>query len=191
MENTTTLASPGAGLPLPELWIARALFGARRWFGSRAAFDETLASERALIAALVRDLDPARGAIRTLIARPRGLEDSSRDWSVWMTLDHVRIVNKGIAGTIPLLARGEVPQRTASTAAVKPPPGTGPEVVAKYEASCDAVLAAAAAVPDLHTKARFAHPWFGPLDAAGWYALAGTHMRIHRVQIERILSLLR
>jgi hypothetical protein len=28
-----------------------------------------------------------------LIARPRGLEDSSRYWSVWMTLDHLRIVH--------------------------------------------------------------------------------------------------
>jgi hypothetical protein len=27
-----------------------------------------------------------------------------------------------------------------------------------------------------------------PLDAAGWHALAGMHMGIHRAQIERILS---
>ena len=30
--------------------------------------------------------------------------------------------------------------------------------------------------------------WFGPLDAAGWHALAAGHMGIHRVQIERIVK---
>jgi hypothetical protein len=45
-----------------------------------------------------------------------------------------------------------------------------------------------AATPYLRTKARFAHPWFGPLDAAGWHLMAGMHLSIHRVQIERILQ---
>lgn len=181
------LAPPGAGLPLPELWIARALFAVRRWTGSRATFDAAFAAERARIAALVRDLDPARGAVRKLIARPRGLEDSSRDWSVWMTLEHLRIVNKGIAGLIAGLASDRPPQGASSTAAVKPQV-VGAEVVAGYEAACDAVVAAAGGVADLHTGARFTHPWFGPMDAAGWHALAATHMRIHRVQVERILQ---
>jgi len=37
-------------------------------------------------------------------------------------------------------------------------------------------------------RAALPHPWFGPLDAAGWHALAAGHMAIHRVQIERILQ---
>lgn len=187
-EDRPSLAPPGAGLPLPELWIARALFAVRRWTGSRATFDAAFAAERARIAARVRDLDPERGARRVLIARPAGLEDSSRDWSVWMTLDHLRIVNKGIAGLIVGLASDKPPRGVSSTAAVKPPAGVGPEVVTAYEAACDQVLAAARSVADLHTAARFEHPWFGPMDAAGWHALAATHMRIHRVQIERILG---
>ena len=40
----------------------------------------------------------------------------------------------------------------------------------------------------VRTKLRHAHPWFGPLDAAGWHAMAAMHMGIHRKQIERILS---
>lgn len=35
---------------------------------------------------------------------------------------------------------------------------------------------------------RFLHPWFGPVDAADWHALAGTHLGIHRKQIERIVA---
>ena len=81
-----------------------------------------------------------------------------------------------------------MPPGKASTATVKPSPAVTASVVAEYEESCDALLAAVAAAPNLTTAARFAHPWFGPLDAAGWHALAGGHMGIHRVQIERILK---
>lgn len=38
----------------------------------------------------------------------------------------------------------------------------------------------------LRTEVRFAHPWFGPLDAFGWYLMAGIHLGIHRDQIRRI-----
>jgi hypothetical protein len=105
-----------------------------------------------------------------------------------MTLDHLRIVHHEMARVISTLGKGQVPPGAANTAAVKPSLTADASVVVEYEASCDALLAAAAAVPDLRTAARFAHPWFGPLSAAGWYALAGGHLAIHRTQIERIVA---
>src|SRR4051794_8680829 len=87
------LAPPGAGLPVPELFIARLLFAFRRWNGSREAFNTRFESERRAISELLKECDPEAAARRVLIQRPRGLEDSSRYWSVWMTLDHLRIVN--------------------------------------------------------------------------------------------------
>jgi hypothetical protein len=105
-----------------------------------------------------------------------------------MTLDHLRIVNHGIAKTIESLTKEISPNRKASTAAVKPSPAVDPSIREAYEKSCDAVLAAVTTSANLKTKARFAHPWFGPLDASGWHAMAGSHMSIHRKQIERILQ---
>lgn len=190
-ETVTTpeprLAPPGAGLPAVELFAARVLFGLRRLTGSRRSFDAHFTRERARIAALVHRCPVEAGACRVLIRRVAGLEDSSRFWSVWMTLDHLRIVHELLTQLVGELARGAAPPGAASTAAVKPSPAAGPEVVAAYEASCDALLAACAATPDLHTAARYPHPWFGPLDAAGWHALAATHLGVHRAQIERIL----
>ena len=183
-----SLAPPGAGLPFPELLIARLLTGLRRWMGDRKAFTAKFQAEREKVRALVDRCDAQTGARRVLIQRVRGLEDSSRYWSVWMTLDHLRIVHGSIGQVIAALAKGVVPPRKASTAAVKPSPAADGSVREAYEASCEAVLAAAAAVPDLRTAARYAHPWFGPLDAAGWYAMAGGHLGIHRVQIERIIA---
>lgn len=182
------LAPPGAGLPAVELFAARAVFRLRRLTGSRRSFDAHFARERARIAALVGCCSAEAGARRVLIRRVAGLEDSSRFWSVWMTLDHLRIVHELLAQLIGELVHGVAPPGAASTAAVKPSPTAGPEVVAAYEASCDALMEVCAAAPDLHTAARYPHPWFGPLDAAGWHALAATHLGVHRVQLERILA---
>jgi hypothetical protein len=182
------LAPPGAGLPRLELLAVRTLFGLRRWTGSRRSFDGRFSRERERIRALLRSCDAEAGARRVLIRRVTGLEDSSRYWSVWMTLEHLRIVNESLAFLIRELVREVTPAGAASTAAVKPSADVGPEALAAFETSCDAFAAAVAASPSLNTRARYPHPWFGPLDAAGWHALAGMHMGIHRVQIERILS---
>jgi hypothetical protein len=185
------LAPPGAGLPAVELFIARLLFGFSRLTGSREAFNARFDAERRRIRELVRSCDPDTASRRVLINRLRGLEDSSRNWSVWMTLDHLRIVNLSFAKGIELLGSGLALKEGASTAKVKPSPEVRASVVGEYEAACDAVLKAVQGVADLKTRVRYAHPWFGPLDAFGWHGLAAGHMRIHRAQIEAILGSLK
>ena len=192
METPTkpTLAAPGAGLPAPELWIARVLFRLKRLFGSREAFTARFEQERAAIRDLLATCPLERRAEQVLIPRLRGLEDSSRFWSVWMTLEHLRITNTIFAMVIQSLASGQVPTKKASTADVKPRADLTADVEAAYEASCDELLTTVAAVSDLKTSANYAHPWFGPLDAAGWHALTATHMGIHRAQIAKIIAAL-
>ncbi len=181
------LAPPGAGIPAVDRFVFGWVLRARRALTSRERAAQEFAQERARIATLTAPLTAARATTRVLVPPQRGLEDSSRFWSAWMTLDHLRIVHTELAQGIPLLARGTVPPRAASTAAVKPTAQLDARVVAAYEDSCDALLRAFAAVPDLRRTARYAHPWFGPLDAAGWQVLSAAHLRIHRVQIEHIL----
>lgn len=182
------LAPPGAGLPKPELFIARLIFGLQSRLGNRVSFNARFTQEREAIHRLVDSCDAASAATRVLIDRVPGLEDSSRYWSVWMTLDHLRIVNHGITNTINSLVKEISPNRVASTAAVKPSASVDATIRDAYEKSCDVLLATVSAAPDLKTKARFAHPWFGPLDASGWHAMAGSHLSIHRKQIERIIA---
>lgn len=182
------LAAPGAGLPLPELLIARLIFGWHRRGGDRAKFDRLFAEVRDAVLALVRTLSDEDASRRVLIPRLRGLEDSSRNWSVWMTLDHLRITNLVFAGVMESLAKGVVPARAASTAAVKPEASVDGGVIAAFEQSCDAVLAVTKGRTNSRTAARYAHPWFGPLDESEWHALAAFHMRLHLRQIERILK---
>jgi hypothetical protein len=180
------LDAPGAGLPGPELFIARRLFAWKRRFGSRESFSRRFEMERAAIRDLIAAIPEELRARRVLIPRLRGLEDSSRHWSAWMTLDHLRITNEAFAGIIATLAAGKTPPGKADTAAVKPSPGAGPEIEAAYEASCEDLVKVVAGIADLKTAPRFPHPWFGPLDAADWHALCATHLGIHRAQIAEI-----
>ena len=182
------LDPPGAGLPAAELFIARRLFALKRLTGTREGFAARFRQERAAIRALVDRCDEARRGERVLIARRRGMEVSSRNWSVWMTLDHLCITNSAFQQVITALAQGRVLAGKASTAAVKPDPAVTAAVESEYERSCDGVLTVLAEAPDLKTKVRYAHPWFGPLDAFGWAALAATHMGVHRGQIESIVA---
>lgn len=75
------------------------------------------------------------------------MEDSSRYWSVFMTLDHLRIVNLGVADAIRLLGQDKVPERKADTATVKPSPEAGIGVVDDFELSCKLIERCAPACP--------------------------------------------
>jgi len=182
------LAPPGAGLPKIELWIARLMFARAFRRGDRNSFNNYFLRERQQVRTLIQICSDEAASRRVLIDRVRGLEDSSRYWSVWMTLDHLRLIHDTITRVIDSLAQGVIPATKVSTAAVKPRPEVTSSVVDDYEKSCDVLLASAARVRDLNTAERFPHPWFGSLNAAGWHALAGVHLSIHRTQIQRIIA---
>ncbi|HEY1084273.1 MAG TPA: DinB family protein [Prosthecobacter sp.] len=186
--SSPKLAPPGAGLPWLELFILRGLFKTRLALGSPASFNRQFAVERERIRILISGLSESEGARQVLIRRPVGLEDSSRHWSVWMTLEHLRIMHKAIAGLVRSLTAGVVPPGEASTAAMKPQEGITSAIVLKYEASCDTVLKTLNASGAETAPFPFAHPWFGPLTIRGWHAMAALHLGIHRRQIERVLS---
>ena len=185
-EHEPKLAAPGAGVPRIERvvgWLQLTLATRR----GPAAASTRMRSEQAAIQRIVQPLSSAEASARVLVPRLRGLEDSSRWWSAWMTLDHLRIVNVSIAEVITVLGGERSPAGQVSTAAVKPSTDVGPEVLAAFDASCDAIERAVAALPRPRSTARFAHPWFGPLDTAGWHAMSAMHMGIHRAQLEAIV----
>ncbi|MGV3753748.1 MAG: DinB family protein [Verrucomicrobiota bacterium] len=186
-EVTAKLEAPGAGLPKVELLAARVIFGWQRARATKESATALIRAESEAMLRLARGCSPEEGKQRVLINRLRGMEDSSRYWSIYMTLEHVRIVNMACLGAIRSLTRGQVPERVASTAAVKPSPEVGEGVLGEFEQACDLLIKTAGGAGDIRTQARYAHPWFGPLDAAGWYLMAGFHMRLHRRQMEEIL----
>jgi hypothetical protein len=189
-KSVPKLAPPGAGLPWLELIIMRLGFGWLKRRTTREQATTLLVEERDAILKLASQCDTESGSRPVLIDRLPGMEDSSRFWSVFMTLDHLRIVNLAISEVIRMLRRGEIPARQVRIADLKPNPQADHSVVGEFEQSCKCVEQRASELPDLRTAHRYAHPWFSPLDASGWHFLTGFHMQLHRRQIEQILRYL-
>lgn len=182
------LAPPGAGLPKIERFLGNLgiRWKAMRTTRERVASD--FSAEHQSILQLLAGCDEAVLARRVLIKRIAGLEDSSRYWSPLMAADHLRIVNREIGATIVSLVAGQIPPRTASTAAVKPTAEVTPAVINDFDQGCRDFSATVARQADLKTALKFVHPWFGPMDASLWHFMSATHMRLHRKQIELILA---
>lgn len=184
------LAPPGAGLPWLELHIAQAIFytGFRLSDYDRASrmFVE---EERRILNVLDRFDEHEREKL-VLIRRLRGLEDSSRYWSAYMTLSHLAIVNHRIVQTILSLLDGKVPTIATSIADVKPSP-VGRDALYAFREASSKFKELSRTGRDLRTTLRFAHPWFGALDGSAWHFLAGFHMRLHRRQMEAIFAKVR
>ena len=184
------LQPPGAGLPWYELAVARRVVFpllCRRltWDAAGRQFQV----EGAKVLALWHALPAERLAERVLIPRIQGIEDSSRHWSVAMTVEHLNIVGHGIRRIIAGLRSGQAPAKAARIEDVKPrgelPPAEVRAAFVRLLADAAVSDAAEPAVPR-GTGVKAPHPWFGPIDAHRWHCLLGIHQRIHRRQIEAI-----
>ena len=182
------LDAPGAGLPKVELYVARLMFKRFRRKHDRESLNRLIEAARDETVALASGIDEEQGMQRVLIDRLRGLEDSSRFWSVFMTLEHVRIVNKAVLGIMANLAEGTIPDGEASTAAVKPAEEVGHEVIAEFSESCDRLMSFMNETSDIDRTETYAHPWFGPLTIRQWHAMATFHLELHLNQVKEILK---
>ncbi len=185
------LAAPGAGLPSLEWAIAKYIL-LPRLFKTRGKSEALayFAKESEKIMILSNKLNVPMLAQRRLIPRLRGLEDSSRYYSVAMTLQHLVIVNDSIRRVIKDLSGGGTKLVPKGTADFKPNPSVDPEsILSSFDQMSQQFLQeAAAANIDAFPQATFPHPWFGPFNAHKWLVLAGSHQNIHRHQIEEIIA---
>ena len=190
-QDGARLAEPGAGIPALERWVAGAGIRALARFASRDAITRRFAQDAQRAIELARGVPEELGRRRVLIPRIAGMEDSSRDWSVYMTLEHLVIVSAGVSGLIRRLCAGREIPGSVRIQDVKLDEGAGPEQADALEDTVLRYGEEVAAHPDLRSAKRHPHPWFGPLNALQWHALAAVHNRIHRAQIEQILRRLR
>ena len=184
------LDSPGAGLPLVERLVSRlGLAGYTAWTPKERVLTRFHREAEAAIA-LVEPLSEEVAKTPVLIPRPIGIEDSSRHWSAAMVLEHLVIVNLGIAGVIRALSstgsEGELSEIRIQD--VKPSASAGLEQIGRLQKAVAIYSKTVGQLDDLRTHARHSHPWFGPLDARGWHALAAIHNGLHRHQIETIVT---
>ena len=182
------LAAPGAGIPAAERWTAGFAIKAFARYASKEAMTRTFTREAERAIAIARSIPEQQGRRPVLIDRFPGIEGSSRNWSVFMALEHLILVNQAIAELVQRLSTGREIKRAVRIEEVKPHTDSGPEQADELENLIARYGEVIAGHGDLRTSKRHPHPWFGPLNARQWHALAAIHNRIHRIQIEHILK---
>lgn len=184
------LAKPGAGLPFFEWVVAKYIIMPARFKNvNQQTAIEDYVRESALIQKLVDGLSVESISERRLIPRLRGLEDSSRFWSVSMTLEHLIIVIRQMQSTIIELSEGRKIDHITTIAEVKPTGGLQSSDIRSEFARVTSSFVAAMENLNLekHPAVTHAHPWFGELNAKEWLSFAAPHQSIHRKQIEEII----
>lgn len=187
MNDKSTLAAPGAGLPILELLVVRVAFRIIQEVLSRGRIQNWLLSETQKVLDAARALPSEQLTRQVLVPRLTGLEDSSRNWSAAMVLQHLVIVDTGIGELIAALGEDQAFGREVRIADVKPTPDAAEEQLVHLEDALRGYLEQVAAIRSLRTIRRHAHPWFGHLDGHGWHTLAAVHTMIHRRQLEAIV----
>ncbi len=184
------LQAPGAGIPLRHKlflrWFLRRYERRRDWEARQRIFRKH--GER--VVAMCRSQPDEALTRRVLVAPMMGLEDSSRYWSVAMTVEHLVIVGTLQVRLIAELGRGHSPSGEADIAAYKPAGLLDLKVLLpQLQSLLDEFDALPMPQPGGgHAEARFRHPWFGALTATRWHAVAALHQGLHRRQCEAILN---
>ncbi|HSA59426.1 MAG TPA: DinB family protein [bacterium] len=186
---TPTLAKPGAGLPFWEGLVTRYYFG--RFVAKRSDWDRAGRDFDALNAKIlkaVEGLTPEQLRRRVLIPRPKGLEDSSRHWSLAMVLEHLAFVGGKIVEIVIALSRGEDPGVKVDIAQVKPlgqqEAGVSVRNFRTFAETARTILEKN--VSDRESPAKLSHPWFGPFNARQWHWLLAGHAAVHYIQVKEI-----
>lgn len=193
MTDDTKLAPPGAGLPFFEGLYAKYVLFPRgmRKFDWKKSLDK-LETETTRIIEYAKPLSVEAFLAPVLIDRIAGIEDSSRHWSVAMTIEHLIITMRGMTQIAEMLAAGKDMNVSVSTANVKPKGGNAVDkemMLKAFRNACDETVSRlqpwAAKASD---KCRVAHPFFGSIPAQGWVWTLGEHQAVHRRQVAAILE---
>lgn len=185
----TDLQAPGAGLPPFELAWLNGMFRVGRTLLSDRRAMAMFLSEGRTIVDLIEQTDIDFASQQVLVPRYPGMEDSSRNWSLLMVLDHLCRVDREILRTIDVLRDGIVPRGEIDIADYKPDPDVDARIIDEFLVLVNEYETRVTQLMPLKTQARFPHPWFGLLDAHGWHCLAAVHHRIHRRQARKIATL--
>lgn len=184
-----TLEAPGAGIPWYSKIFLKTII--KPFVAARTPLSETellFVKSFEKIQKEIRGLSDDQLSKRTLVPRLQGLEDSSRFWSIKMTIEHIDIVSRALHRVIKDLSEEKPHQVIADTALVKPLGTTRIEEIlqshmnfAKNEFPKIKEL-----VSSRDSKTTHLHPWFGAMTARQWFWLIAIHQNLHLNQIRAI-----
>jgi hypothetical protein len=169
-----------------ETFLARQLlrFGYR--IHSPASNERRFSSAAAAIEAMVaRTPEPVLRGRRPVPPMP-GITPVMRDWSAFMTIDHINHVHAVLVDIISALEAGQEPE-LGDIGRFDHPADCGPEVMPRFRELAARVASLRRTCP-LTGRGTLLHPIFGRLDSRGAYALAAFHLRLHVPQIRHSIE---
>ncbi|MGZ5280237.1 MAG: DinB family protein [Pseudobdellovibrionaceae bacterium] len=184
---TPKLAAPGAGIPLHHKILLRVYV--KPFIAAKSSPE---ASKKTFKKVTDKILDELEGLTagqltqKVLVPPQAGLEDSSRFWSIAMTLEHLGIVGRKISTAVTALSENQPIVEKADTGKMKPfgqiSSAESLQDFKKFALEEFSQLP----LPSLNPKNRFLHPWFGMMNNREWYWLLGAHQGLHLKQIREI-----
>ncbi|MFA6742081.1 MAG: hypothetical protein WCR78_11410 [Arcobacteraceae bacterium] len=178
----------GAGLPqIERLFIKRVLVPSIRIVCTWNIALYMIKREVNIIEKLIKSFDEETLQKRVLIKRAFAIEDHSRDYSINMTLEHLRIAGTNIMSVIDALSNEKEFPEDITIQAVKPKDNrkdeadfffhfmkTYEEYIKKHKKN--------------YSKKTKKHPWFVNFNNFDWSCFMYMHTFIHRRQIQAIIK---
>lgn len=116
-----------------------------------------------------------------------GISSVMRNWSAFMTIEHVNEANEALLALIPELEAGRQPD-IGDIRRFDYPDDCGPEVMPRFRELAARIVGLPQTYP-LTGRGTFLHPFFGRLNSRGAYALLPFHLRLHVPQIRRSIEI--
>lgn len=181
-----SLGVAGAGLPkVEQLFIKWGLVPVVRILFTWRIALFMIQQEVKKIQKLVASIDESKLQQRVEIQRAFAIEDHSRDYSVNMTLEHLRITGSAIIKVIETLSQERAFEKPITIQAVKPKENGHDEHIKFFE-----FMKQYGDFIHQHkknsSKMTKKHPWFVNFNNSDWACFMFMHTFIHRRQIEAI-----
>ena len=192
-ESNVKLDKPGEGLPFFESFIGRhftfpKLIRSLTWQSAVDLFER----QGEKIVTIAESLSEDQLTKQVLIKRIRGIEDSSRFWSVGMVMEHLIMVGSDMLKLIQMLNDGEIPQVKVDVADYKPKEIHDTSIIPKFkEMQKHYVDTLRNEEGNQKLELTHTHPWFGPVNSFEWNCLAAIHQVVHKNQAIKIVVGLR
>lgn len=178
----------GAGLPqIERLFINRILVPSVRILCTWNILLFMIKREIKIIKNLIEGIDEETLQKRVVIKRAFAIEDHSRDYSINMTLEHLRIAGSAVMSVIDILSNEKEFSKDITIEAVKPRDNAIDEAK-KFFNFMKTYEEYIKNHKKNYSKKTKKHPWFINFNNFDWSCFMYMHTFIHRRQIQAIIK---
>jgi hypothetical protein len=178
----------GAGLPqIERLFIKRVLVPSARVLFTWNIALFMVKREVKIIEELIKGFDEETLQKRVVIKRAFAIEDHSRDYSINMTLEHLRIAGSAVMAVIDALSNEKEFPEDITIEAVKPK-DNGKNEAKKFFDFMKTYEEYIKNHKKNSSKKTKKHPWFVNFNNFDWSCFMFMHTFIHRRQVQAIIK---